>query len=347
MKFSTNASILGLLVSSCNSQTHPPANPAAASYSVFSDPNEHAFSMDVPAGWNVRGGLFRRGTIDPRVMVEISSPDGKIFYHVGDARIPPFALPTPLGMRLGIREGMSAANGAMAAIVAHYRTGTQFSDLYIQSRYSKACRNIQVKKIQRAEPLMRVGMTSDDAGEIVFTCDGAEPMLGYVYAQSSLSSGPMGGVWGVPVIYGFLAPQAQARRAMEWLSHSVASYRENPQWTRMQGGLIQQTNAQTERDFQASLNQAQRQSQAINQSFDIVHRQQQRANSQLALSQDFNDIINGVTVTRDPTTGQTREVLTGAGSYYWVNGGGGVVNTFTNNQPGPNYHPAQVINRGR
>lgn len=222
--------------------------------------------------------------------------------------------------------------GRVQGMIARYRNGTQYANLYAQSRFSKVCGNVAIKSMRPANPLMRVAVHGDDnAGEVVFTCEASGPMAGYVYAQSSGSV--RDGIWGIPVIYSFLAAQAQAKLAMELMTHSVGSYQENPQWTRSQLAMIQQTNVQIQRDAQANL--------------DLVHRQAQRADAQLKLAEDFDDILNGVTLTRDPTTGQTREVLTSQNQNYWVNGLGSVVSTPADTQPGPNSRRLQTIQRGR
>ncbi len=340
MKFSIGAGISFLAcvpVFSAQSPTVPakaPAPASQASWNRFSDPYERAFSLEVPAGWTVRGGLYRKGVLDPRVMIDVTSPDGRISYRIGDASIPPFTTPTPLLMQLGFREGSPYnPGGRVQGMIARYRSGTQFANLYAQAHFSRTCRNVAVKTMRAANPLLRVALDgADNAGEVVFTCDsGAGPMAGYVYAQSSGSE--RAGLWGIPVIYSFLALQSQARMAMELMTHSVASYRQNPDWTRAQQGLNQQSNAQIQREAQANA--------------EIRQRQSQRADSQLKLAQDFDDVINGVTLTRDPTTGQTREVLTGQYSNYWANALGGVVNTPTDTQPGPNYRKLQPITRSQ
>ena len=354
MKFSKSAGILTFLASVPAYSAQPSAVPAkvpakaptatsapsptsakgAVSWTRFSDPFERAFTIEVPAGWTVRGGLYRKGVLDPRIMVDVTSPDGQINYRIGDASIPPYTIPTPMGMQLGFREGAPyGGNGRVQGMIARYRNGTQYANLYAQARFGKACGNIAVKSMRPADPLMRIGLTGDNAGEVVFTCEAGGPRAGYVYAQSSLSGSVHDGLWGIPIIYSFLAPQAQGKMAMELMTHSVSSYRENPQWTQAQLGMIQQTNRQIQRDAQANL--------------DLVRRQAQRADSQLKLAQDFDDIINGVTLTRDPTTGQTREGLTSQNPYHWVNGLGGVVSTPTDNSPGANYQRLQTINRGQ
>ncbi len=49
----------------------------------FQDPFEHAFTIEVPQGWTVKGGLFRVGYSDYRPMLDLQSPDGKAPDPVG------------------------------------------------------------------------------------------------------------------------------------------------------------------------------------------------------------------------------------------------------------------------
>ncbi len=56
----------------------------------------------------------------------------------------------------------------------------------------------------------------------------------------------------------------------------------------------------------------------------------------------FNGVINGANFTRDPWTGQTREVQTLQGGQKWISGKSVVVDSLT---PGPSFHPLQTISR--
>jgi hypothetical protein len=47
-------------------------------WSKYQDPYEHAFTVDVPQGWTVTGGLFRLGYSDCRPMLDLQSPDDNI-----------------------------------------------------------------------------------------------------------------------------------------------------------------------------------------------------------------------------------------------------------------------------
>src|SRR5580704_8341671 len=59
----------------------------------FTDPLEQAFTLEVPQGWTVKGGMFRLGYSDHREMVDMTSPDGKINIRIGDLSIPVYFLP--------------------------------------------------------------------------------------------------------------------------------------------------------------------------------------------------------------------------------------------------------------
>src|SRR5580698_5695683 len=71
------------------------AAPQGLAWTSWQDPNEQAFTVEVPKGWTIKGGAFRIGYSDVRPMVDMISPDGKSEVRLGDVAIPPYALPTP------------------------------------------------------------------------------------------------------------------------------------------------------------------------------------------------------------------------------------------------------------
>src|ERR1700733_4789485 len=42
---------------------------------TYDDPGEHAFTIEVPQGWSVQGGMYRFGYFDVRGTVDMRSPD--------------------------------------------------------------------------------------------------------------------------------------------------------------------------------------------------------------------------------------------------------------------------------
>src|SRR5579871_2380356 len=113
---------------------------SAVSWTQFADPFEHAFSLQVPQGWTIQGGLFRMGFSDERLMVNMRSPDGKIEIRFGDISVPSYTPPNQFHMR----EGAVYDLGAQAQmVVAHYRTGPEFAVLYAHARFAHTCKNPQ------------------------------------------------------------------------------------------------------------------------------------------------------------------------------------------------------------
>ena len=73
-------------------------------WTSFSDPNEQAFTAEVPTGWTVKGGLVRHTSTDPSILIRMVSPDRRSYLMIGDPGITlwttpahPMFGPWPLG----------------------------------------------------------------------------------------------------------------------------------------------------------------------------------------------------------------------------------------------------------
>ena len=51
-----------------------------------SEPNEGAYTINVPQGWKISGGVRRRTPVDVRSAVNVVSPDGTIHLLIGRLR---------------------------------------------------------------------------------------------------------------------------------------------------------------------------------------------------------------------------------------------------------------------
>src|SRR5689334_16033918 len=58
------------------STPHATLASAGVRFVPWRDPKEGAFTVSVPEGWQLSGGLYRAAAIDVRPVVEIQSPDG-------------------------------------------------------------------------------------------------------------------------------------------------------------------------------------------------------------------------------------------------------------------------------
>jgi hypothetical protein len=305
------------------------------SWMTVRDPAEQAFSIDVPRGWKAQGGVLRKGPLDPRVQVDMTSPDGRIAMRVGDWAVPPFTVPGGQMERLGFTEGKVYAPGhpPTATIVARYRTGAEFAPVYARARFSKICQAFEPKSIKAVDPVFsaaREGPMTTTAGEAIYRCvqDGHEKMA-YVYAETALYQANGMANWRMGSLLSFLAPKEQADATYRLIFQSAASFTENPQWHLMQARITAENAAAALKIFHQTLQETQ----ARYQQWSSMARQ----------GQSFSDVLNGHTLTVDPSTGQQREVWTGTGSTRWIDGLGNVMSS--NLSPGTSFRALQDVGR--
>ncbi len=186
------------IASSPSKDAPPPAEdlPLAA----WRDPGEGAFTVRVPRGWQVTGGVHRSSPIDVRLIVRAQSPDGHIQVFVDDPDILPRQVPNPMLQQLGQREGQIGQGPMGPILIQQYRTGVQFAREYIGW---KLCRQPQITEARllpdqsnemntRIVPIARSqGMAaSATVGEAAFRCGTA---LGYTYATTLIDVFPREG----------------------------------------------------------------------------------------------------------------------------------------------------------
>jgi hypothetical protein len=289
------------------------------------DAREKAFSIDVPQGWKTIGGMFRFSSVDARPFVDMTSPDGRSNIRVGDATIGGYATPSPF-----IPRGTPN--------VAPYASGDVFAKKYGLARFARICQNIQVAQSHPMTPKYHQpgqGLIRTTGGETIFTCsNNGQAMAGYVYSETMLvGSGGPNSQWYVIALGSFLAPVDKAQAVGEMLKHSGESLRLNPEWAKMEQAQVDEKTREINNATRASMamGAAQRAHQAR-----IMGMQAQE-------NDNFNDVINGVTFTRDPQTGQTREVQTLQGGQKWINGNNVVVDSALS--PGPAFHQLETISR--
>ena len=287
------------------------------------DTREKAFSIQVPQGWKTYGGLFRFSTIDTRMIVDMTSPDGLTNLRVGDSTVPPYRVPGPF-----LRPGPG---------VAAYTAGHVFATRYGQARFATMCQGVQLTKSDalapKYHPAANGSISHTTAGEAFFSCtkNGA-PMSAYVYAETMLlGPGGPGSSWVVVALGSLIAPAEQARVAGAALQHSGESLVMNPAWVAMQNQLndraIQQINAATRATIAAT---------------NAENAREQAMISQLQ-NDSFNDVINGVQATVDTTTGQRYVVPLGQGGRQWINGNNVVVESGLS--PGAGFTSLTPVNR--
>jgi hypothetical protein len=138
------------------------------------------------------------------------------------------------------------------------------------------------------------------------------------------------GVWIASWVQSFIAPKERAPEALRILLHSAKSFSINTQWERRQLEITMQSANATMREFQRNMAA-------------IQTRFEQWEASESRQFQNFDDVINGVTLTRDPVTGKEREVAIGPHGTNWINPQATVVNSALS--PGTGFYELQNIER--
>jgi hypothetical protein len=310
-----------VLTTACISQA---GGPAGTAWTMFQDPAENAFQMAVPQGWKITGGLYRVSPLDPRFMVDMVSPDGKTDIRIGDYRVPRFATLTPTLLGLGFQEGSSYNR----QIIANYRPGWVFADVYGQGRYSGQCSQLRLKSMQQQTPVHSTeGFAATNAGDVVYACESPRGVqIAYVFAETQLTQMQSSGSWSVNWLYSFITPQDQAAQTIKILFHALSTFDIHPEWFRRQLEINRKSSEATIRQFEQNMSSIradyERRTAASQNQFDSMDR-----------------ALRGVDLVTDTVDGKPREVWVGTGGRHWENGMRDVMNAPS--QPGGSFTEAK------
>lgn len=307
----------------------------------FQDPFEHAFTIEVPQGWTVKGGLFRVGYSDYRPMLDLRSPDGKTQIRSGDVAIPSY---TSLN-QYHTREGEINDLGAQGqSVYARYRTGKEFAGLYALTHFKTLCQTLTPQETDQTSPVKEANSGKDganiktSAGAITYRCDSSQgSRTVYVYARTTVSQ-PL---WQVTSLVSFIAPTDEVPLARGVLMHGSQTFHVDPPWIEYQkkmdaDGLQYQIARQRQR--RRAIGQQAQQFEARMQTMqNQVSAFERQQDTQAGQVDSFGNMLTGITPTVDPLNGEVRNVWTGPRNGYWINGQGTVVNSDTS--PGAGFHP--------
>ena len=350
------AFLLFALLGNSNSQSQPAPGTARGAvatvvshtppvlFVLFSDPKEQAFTVEVPKGWSVRGGLFRLAAVDTRPALELTSPDGAIRITSGDAEIPTFTLPSQTLAFAGFNEGAWYSPGyGVRMMVRRYLSGAQFAEQYVRDRVLTSIHCESGRIVDRQDRTDLSGAVNElyksqssaagavrlDVGEVRFECiRGGTRWQGYYLAGTLLIGSQLGGIWHVDHLAGYAATQAQAPLAEAIALHMIRSARINPEWARVQQGLTANVS-----QIVAHTNSAI--SDGIKKTFErrwVAEAEVMRKDANMR--RETTDLV-------DPDTGETWNVRSQS-RYFWRKPGSDViVGTETFEVPGVGFQPLQ------
>lgn len=216
--------------------------PANLSFITWTEPRDHSFTIDVPQGWQLSGGLYWKGATNAQAFVRVQSPDGQLQVFFGDPELLLRQVPDRFRNPPGVREGQTfTVPTGDSAILQRFMTGSEYAKQH--TLWRQLCRNPQwVREADLPDlsnsiadaiaPEVRAmnGVATASAGEAAFACDNAE---GAVTATTVLVRDQRSGMqaWVVYKVAGFVSADPlrsmQARYIMERM---LASAKLDPQW---------------------------------------------------------------------------------------------------------------------
>ncbi len=183
------------------------------SWTTFTDPYEHAFTIEVPRGWKAVGGVVRKdpNPLWPRLVLRVLSPDRRTLIAVGDPDSVPYT--TPLEARDYVRR-------------------------FTESAMSSACLGLSISNVADLPDVVRFANSKSlgpynqwSAAQASFACksDRQAGMSGEAIAvlefQTSVRSGH------AQVLAGYVTTTGQADAADQLLNHIVSSLHQSEDWT--------------------------------------------------------------------------------------------------------------------
>jgi hypothetical protein len=275
-----------------------PAGPAPAPLRTVTwiEPNEGAFSTEIPAGWRPQGGVYRVGSKVATVYTITRPQDGAQLF-VGDSQADTtFLFPSQVLFNNGHREGQPAGPGQ--PVMLRFQDAGQMGQHIVRQRFGNPhVTGVQPRpdlvEIARRDPLLAGAQPLASAADVEFRlADGRMGVLSLT-TKGQLVQG-LGGTWTVEGIHGFVAPLAAVSETGLALAKLIASFRVNPNWHKGEAAHQAQMAAQYReyRDWAGALQQ---------------RTIEARWASQDAISRGRRDILGGTVRLKDPTTGETFE----------------------------------------
>lgn len=203
-----------------------------AAWVKWTDPIEGAFTIDVPAGWQVTGGTLRPVPTDARCVIQARNADGSALIFIGDEKIPIFVEPQNFFM-MAAPEGSWYSPGMM---VMNFRTGEQYAREYGLKFFSWLSGQPATLAFSNPDPAAEMNFprqfllpgASVSAGIAQFSIFSPQrPGTGVVFAvvRRSPMPGTTGATWDVALINRVAVTDAATiAPAVELMQHMTASF---------------------------------------------------------------------------------------------------------------------------
>jgi hypothetical protein len=330
-------------------------------WSTYADPSEHAFSIAVPAGWRVSGGLRRMNAVDIRTGVDAVSPDGAFHLFFGDVNVPVFTVPSRYMAMAGLRPGMMYnPGGGISMMIEPYQSGQNFAAAWGGQRLRAECANVALAS-SRPRPDASSAIsnaygaggirTSIAAGEASFSCQqNGAAAAGYVFAGTESVQMQASALWDVKTLVGFIAPEARAGEADAMLSHMVAGFTIDRSWMARQQGITAEFDRTAAAANEAVSNAIIARGRALSAQSDAIFQRGQNLphvgasrSSTDAIDRYDENAVRGTSDYTNPDTGTSR-TLDNSYAHTYTDPSGNIRQTDSETAPGPGWTELQ---RGR
>jgi len=190
------------------------------SWTTFTDPYENAFTIEVPQGWRVAGGVVRKIPLWPSLVLRVLSPDRRTLIAIGDPDNVPYN--APIAARDYVRH-------------------------FTESAMSQACSGLKIVDVSDLPDVERFARSNSlgpynqwSAAQAAFTCNsdrqagmsgGAIAVLQYM---TSLRSGH------AQILAAFVTTKGREDAVDQLLDHMIGSLHQNPEWSARQQQTAQQ-----------------------------------------------------------------------------------------------------------
>ena len=313
-------------------------------YTIFRDPNEHSYTIQVPAGWEVTGGLYRPRAIDARPWVKTTSPDKLISAFYGDPSIPPYTMPTATGTSLGFGVGTKYNGG----LIEPYMPARRFVERYAKESLKRYIKDFKIVEEANHPDIARavngtVGATRSECASIKFTGTYNNiPAVGYYIAATKATVAYGSGMWWVNLIAGEVSAADRSNGGLSVLLTMLRSFQFDPAWkgqsVKTAGDVSREYTAASHALSDSIVNRYWSQ-QAFNDSMNAAYWNRQAVQDHAA--DNFSNYIHGVENVRDPDTGTQYQVQYGP-QYHYINPQG-VIGGSNYGAPGPEWRQLMSV----
>jgi hypothetical protein len=144
-------------------------------------------------------------------------------------------------------------------MIARYRTGQSYAELYAKYRFSRICRTVRPRRpdwVPTPAPAWRDDPgTEGTDGSVSYDCDTSDgPRIVSVYVHTTLN--PRTGIWFAAPISILVTPD-QAALAYAMVQHMIDTWQKNPRWVQYQNQMTQVGLDQVRANFQQFMDQMQ------------------------------------------------------------------------------------------